>query len=92
MDELATLLGRKTDYAFSARKVKRIFNSDIRIVWTIEADERKALEVFAKYADQKISFTDCLSFTVMRKLKIATVFTFDRHFHYAGFEVIPDID
>ena len=42
-----------------------------------------------KYADQNITFTDCVSFAIMTRHKIRTVFTFDRHFRVAGFDVIP---
>ena len=44
-----------------------------------------------KYADQKISFTDCLSFIVMQQKNIQKVFTFDKHFEYAGFRIIPSL-
>ncbi|MDM8536365.1 PIN domain-containing protein [Desulfobacterales bacterium HSG17] len=88
LDELATLLARRTSYDFSSRKLGKIYNSDIRIERPSEKDELKALEFFRKYADQKISFTDCLSFVVMHKLWISQVFTFDKHFEYAGFEII----
>lgn len=53
-----------------------------------EKDEINALELFEKYADQKVSFTDCLSFVIMQRLKIKQVFSFDNHFKYAGFELI----
>jgi predicted nucleic acid-binding protein len=91
IDELATLLGRKKDYQYAAGKIKKIFNSNCIIERTHEIDERMALELFEKYADQQISFTDCLSFVVMQQQNIQTVFTFDKHFQYAGFEVIPPL-
>jgi len=44
---------------------------------------------FQKYADQKVSFTDCISFAMMKRLQIKQVFTFDYHFSLAGFDVFP---
>jgi len=41
-----------------------------------------------KYADKEISFTDCVSFAIMRRVGIRTAFTFDRHFRDAGFQII----
>ncbi len=91
LDELATLLGRKTDFSYSARKMKRVYTSGIYIERSTEIDELRALDYFEKYADQNVSFTDCLSFVMMEKLSIKQVFTFDRHFEYAGFEKFPRI-
>jgi len=88
LDELATLLARRTSYNFSGNRLREIYDSDIRIERPMESDELDALDFFLKYADQKISFTDCLSFVVMRKLGLRKAFTFDRHFEYAGFEII----
>ncbi len=89
IDELATLLARRTSYEFSAEKISKIYESqDTLIERTSLKDELKALAFFKKFADQKVSFTDCLSFTTMERLSIRHVFTFDRHFEFAGFEVI----
>jgi uncharacterized protein len=88
LDELATLLGRRTSFSFSAKKLKEIYSSDTIVERTTEEDELEALIYFQKYADQKVSFTDCLSFVIMKKFNIKQVFTFDRHFEYAGFEII----
>jgi predicted nucleic acid-binding protein len=41
-----------------------------------------------QFADQRIGLTDCVSFAIMRRHKIRTAFTFDRHFRLAGFRVI----
>jgi predicted nucleic acid-binding protein len=49
----------------------------------------KAVDLFAKFADQEVSFTDCISFVLMRRNKLDQAFTFDRHFAVAGFEVVP---
>jgi len=63
LDELATLLGRRTEYAFAARKIAQIYASELVVIErSSELDEYEALAIFQKYADQKVSFTDCLSF------------------------------
>ena len=88
VDELATLLARRTEYAFAGRKIAQIYASELVIIErSSETDEYGALALFQKYADQKVSFTDCLSFVVMQRLKIKQVFTFDYHFSLLGFNV-----
>jgi len=46
---------------------------------------KRAAELFRRHDDKEWSFTDCVSFAVMRELKIADAFTTDNHFAQAGF-------
>lgn len=88
LDETFTLLARRVNYVFSAEKARLIYHSGLfKIARTTEEDELNALALFEKYADQAVSFTDCLSFALMKKLNIQKVFSFDRHFSLAGFSV-----
>lgn len=90
VDETITLLGRKTSYAFSADRAESIFKSTaLEILYANTEDELEALRLFRKYADQEISFTDGISFALMRRHGIQTAFTFDRHFRLAGWKTIP---
>jgi len=90
IDELATLLARRTSYDFSGTKLQEIYKSKYPIIFRPgKEDEKESIKIFYKYSDQQISFTDCLSFVVMKKLGIKQVFTFDKHFQYDGFAVIP---
>ena len=90
LDETLTLLGRRTNYAFAAEQGEALYTSSLLTVLRPSVtDELASLELFKKYADQEVSFTDCVSFTLMRKVGINRVFTFDKHFRWAGFEVIP---
>ena len=43
-----------------------------------------AFELFKKYDDKDLSFTDCTSFALMKRLKVQTAFTFDGHFQQVG--------
>jgi uncharacterized protein len=93
LDETFTLLGRRASYSFASERAIAIYNSKVlTIVRPSLEDELAALEVFTKYADQRVSFTDALSFALMRKQGISRVFSFDQHFQYAGFELIPKLD
>ena len=89
LDETFTLLGRWADYHFAAQKAKLIYaSSSLEIVRPDESDEIRALSVFEKFADQSVSFTDCVSFVLMKKRHIRKVFSFDRHFELSGFEQV----
>lgn len=90
LDESFTLLGRFAGNAFAAARARNIYASSVLRILRPDAEiEPRALEYFTKYADQKVSFTDAVSFALMRKERMRKAFTFDRHFADAGFEVLP---
>ena len=90
LDETFTLLGRRAGYGFAVQRARNIYASQaLTICRPDREDEIKALQIFGKYADQHVSFTDCISFVLMKREKINRVFSFDRHFEFAGFHVVP---
>ena len=90
LDETFTLLGRRAGYGFAVQRAKNIYASQaLTICRPGKVDEIKALQFFSKYADQHVSFTDCISFVLMKREKINRVFSFDRHFELAGFHIVP---
>ena len=90
LDETFTLLGRRASYPFAAERARSLLRSAALTVLRPDLDdEETAVDVFTKLADQRVSFTDCVSFVLMRRHRIERAFTFDRHFAAAGFEVMP---
>ncbi len=90
LDELLTLLGRGAGYGFAAQRARSYYaSSGLTILRPEEEDELEALDWFTKYQDQEVSFTDCVSFALMRRHRLSRVFSFDRHFQIAGFELWP---
>ena len=87
--EFATILARRAGYRFAADAVEHVLTSaNFEVVQTSRDDHFEALRWMRKFADQRISFTDCVSFAIMRRLRIRSAFTFDRHFRLAGFDTI----
>lgn len=90
LDETFTLLGRWAGYDFASQKAAIIYASKLLIILRpTREDEMKAIDFFQKYADQNVSFTDCISIVLMRNKKIKRVFSFDSHFERAGFKLCP---
>ena len=90
LDETFTLLGRHTDYRFAADRARHILASQtLRILRPDADDEFLTVELFEKYADQRVSFTDCVSFVLINRYRLDRVFSFDRHFERAGFKIWP---
>lgn len=90
LDETFTLLGRRTTYPFAAERARALLSSRLLVVLrpTYE-DELAAVDLFEKLADQEVSFTDCVSFALMRQAGIRRAFSFDRHFDLLGFQRTP---
>lgn len=90
LDETCTLLARRAGHPFAAERARNILGSQaLAILRPSEKHEREALGYFEKFADQEASFTDCVSFALMREAKIRRAFSFDRNFAHAGFELWP---
>jgi predicted nucleic acid-binding protein len=90
LDETFTLLGCRSGYGFAAQRAKNIYASEsLKIMRPDRDDELKAIDCFEKYSEQRLSFTDCISFVLMQKKKIKRVFTFDHHFQLMGFQTYP---
>ncbi len=48
-----------------------------------------AWELFEKYEDMRLSFTDCTSFAIMKKIGAEKAFSFDDDFERIGFKRLP---
>lgn len=90
IDELLTLLARRTNGEFAAERARHLYASEaLQILRPNESDETAAVIFLERYADNNVSFTDCVSFVLMKRHKIVKAFAFDTHFKLAGFTVCP---
>ncbi len=51
--------------------------------------EKEAEGILKKYKDQDFSYTDAVSFAIMRHQEINKAFSFDKHFQTMGFTIVP---
>jgi predicted nucleic acid-binding protein len=87
LDESVTLIGSRLRPARAARFARLLLESRvIHLVRSDETLEHAALSIYQRLNDGRLSFTDCVSFAVMRALDIALAFAFDRHFERSGFQ------
>lgn len=91
LDEFYTLarshLGKSAVLQFHRDLVKS--KAQIKIVRISIKDEVEAWRFFEKLPGRRLSFTDCTSFALVKRLGLKGVFTFDRHFKKAGFTLRP---
>lgn len=87
-DESLTLLNARLDHKTAVAFGEALLKSAYAQLVTLTVEDCKtAFEMFRKYSDKNLSFTDCTSFALMKRLKLKTAFTFDRHFEQMGFEL-----
>ena len=55
---------------------------------TAQLEERAVNDWLTRYTDQDFSFTDAVSFAVMRERRISEALTLDHHFEVAGFAAV----
>jgi predicted nucleic acid-binding protein len=92
-DETVTLTRKELGHRAAVTFGENLQASSLTQMVSIALEDRKAgWLVFKKYKDQKLSFTDCTSFAVMRRLGLRDVLSTDRHFKMAGFTLVlaPD--
>lgn len=89
LDETFTLLkSRKVGQLVSQLHNILQHSSYIQVEW-IDSDRFDVgLGFFLRHKDHRYSFTDCVSFTIMKELQITKCLTADQHFNEAGFQVL----
>jgi predicted nucleic acid-binding protein len=86
LDETATLLKARHHEHLLGQFFETLFASAAcRLEWTDAARFAAVQSFFLKHLDQAWSFTDCLSFRVMKELRLHEALTKDVHFEEAGF-------
>jgi predicted nucleic acid-binding protein len=94
LDELYTLLlmniGYQRAVAFKCQLDALAQEGVLKVVWISEEIAAEAWRVFERFnVDKEWSFTDCVSYTVMKRLGINEAFAFDHHFVQMGFACRP---
>ena len=86
LNETLTLIRFKISIKASIDFSKKIRMSEVvKMVQVSRELEEKALDIFERYDDKDFSFTDCVSFVIMREMGIKEAFAFDQHFDQMEF-------
>lgn len=87
-DESITIIRHRITHKAAVIFGDSLLDSRIVTILDICSEDRSgAWELFKKYSDKDLSFTDCTSFLIMKKLRIQKAFSFDEHFKQVGFEI-----
>lgn len=89
-DEVVTFFNSRAHHAKAIELGNRLLNSPtVELVQVDEALFDEGWRYFQKHKDKAYSLTDCISFVVMKNMKIGTALAFDNHFIQAGFKKLP---
>jgi len=88
IDESLTLIRMKSGLPTALNFRDMLFEmvDVLKIVRVMPNDETEAWKWFPKDW-RRLSFTDCTSFAVMKRIDLKDVATFDQHFTRAGFNI-----
>src|SRR5437867_288765 len=76
VDETVTLLLVRHSHGAAADFLRTVRTSEsLRLEWTTPDRFHAAADFFSRHDDKEWSFTDCVSFTLMRELSISDSFT-----------------
>ena len=90
LDETVTLCLYRLGHRAAVTVGNTIRNStSIDLVGVTPDDENNAWSLFESRGDQNYSFTDCTSFTLMRRLQVDLALALDEDFANEGFKVLP---
>ena len=90
VDETITFLRRRVGHAAAAAYADSMLKTRLFDVVSVDpAVERSAVEVFKRYKDKELSFTDCVTIALVRSLRLDGVFGFDSDFISVGLRLFP---
>ncbi|MBI5141148.1 MAG: PIN domain-containing protein [Nitrospirae bacterium] len=85
-DEVITLVSARLGHGTALKVGNILLNSpQFKSIWVTPGDEREAWLLFSARRDKGYSFTDCVSFVIIRRLKLANCLALDIHFRQEGY-------
>ena len=89
-DETVTLCRYRLSHTIALEVGRTLLDPNaVDLVRTTADDERAAWQLFESRVDKEYSFTDCTSFSLMRRLRIEIAVAIDDDFAREGFTCLP---
>ena len=85
-DEVVTLVGARMGHSSAVRVGEALLNPEVAdLIPVTPEDEESAWQAFTRHKDKGWSYTDCTSFTLMRRLRLPAAVTMSNS---SGFAVV----
>jgi hypothetical protein len=90
LSEVATRVRARAGAERAVALARSLLDSRRYEVLFVDAEVvRGALERMARFADKRLSLTDCASFELMERLGFESAFAFDHDFRDCGYRMLP---
>jgi predicted nucleic acid-binding protein len=90
LSELVTRVRARADAKRAAEVAASLLDSRrYELLFLDEALLKGGLKQMVRFADKRLSLTDCVSFETMGRLGLDAAFSFDTDFRDCGFEMLP---
>lgn len=90
VDETLTLLRYRHGRIAAVKFGELAFSGELaRLEYITKNDQQKAWQLFLKYHDHCLSYTDCTTFILMKRCKIETAVALDSDFRSYGLHCLP---
>ena len=90
LGEVVTRLRARVEARRAVAVADELLRSErYELLFIDDAVLRGSLQRMARFADKRLSLTDCASFEVMERLGLDAAFTFDSDFRDCGFQMLP---
>lgn len=90
--ETYSILRYRFGYSYAERFLRTVLDEqEYEIAAVTSAMRKEALDLLDRFNDQKISYCDALSVTIIRQMKIDYIFAFDHHFGLMGIDSIAHL-
>jgi len=83
LGEVLTVGSQRYDKPVTIKFIEKIIESQTRIMLEKQELVDDALRIFKKVRSKNISWVDCYSFAIIKKLKINAILSFDKHFSHS---------
>ena len=90
VDETLTLLRYRHGRHAAVKFGELVFSGELsRFEYITKKDQERAWQLFLKYDDHCLSFTDCTSFVLMKRIKVEVAVALDSDFRSYGLHCLP---
>lgn len=90
LSEVVTRVRARADAPRAKSVARSLLDSRRYEVILVDAEIlERAVDHLSRFADKRLSFTDCASFATMDRLDLDSAFTFDHDFRDCGYRMVP---